>query len=178
MYALEGERFGDYGHGECAKFLSQRGHDRRGSGSGTAAQTGRYKDHVGLAEQFNEALCVFQSSLAADLRIGAGSATAGELAADLQLDLSSRDAQRLFIGIDGGELHALDAGLDHAVDGVATAAADADDFDPRAGPRIVLEVVKQAFAFFGLAASLVQAGLVFIRFWDEVFDHALRPPGF
>ena len=39
------------------------------------------------------------------------------------------DEEHLFIGVDGDELDAFEFGVYHAVDGVATAAADADDFD-------------------------------------------------
>src|SRR5438874_2572011 len=54
----------------------------------------------------------------------------------------SADLRRLSVGIDGDELHALDAGFDHAVDGVAAAAADADDLDlsEAAGGRFVRRV--------------------------------------
>ena len=38
-------------------------------------------------------------------------------------------AQRLSIGVGGAKFHMAQAGLDHAVDGVAAASADADDAD-------------------------------------------------
>ena len=41
--------------------------------------------------------------------------------------------QRLGVGVDRDELDPVDAGLDHAVDGVAAGAADADDLDPGKG---------------------------------------------
>ena len=47
-------------------------------------------------------------------------------------------AQVLRVGIGGDELHAPQARLDHAVDGVAPGAAHADDLDDRAG---VLEIL-------------------------------------
>ena len=37
--------------------------------------------------------------------------------------------ERLHVGIGGDELDALEVRLDHAVDGIAAAAAHADDFD-------------------------------------------------
>src|SRR5699024_1545978 len=39
--------------------------------------------------------------------------------------------QMLGIGVGADELHTLDAGLDHVVDGIRTATADADDLDHR-----------------------------------------------
>ena len=42
-------------------------------------------------------------------------------------------AQRLQVGVGDDELDAVEAGLHHAVDGVAAAAADADHLDARAG---------------------------------------------
>ena len=43
-----------------------------------------------------------------------------------------RELERLQIRVCGDELDALDLGADHAVDGVASAAAHADHFDLRA----------------------------------------------
>ena len=50
------------------------------------------------------------------------------LLADLDLDVGLGAGQRLGVGVDRDELHALEVLLDHAVDGVAAAAADADTF--------------------------------------------------
>ena len=58
-----------------------------------------------------------------------------------------RQLQRLAVGVGGDELHALHAGGDHAIDGVAAAAAHADDFDLRAARNFV--VILNA-DFFGL----------------------------
>ncbi len=68
-------------------------------------------------------------SLASDFRIATGTETTGEIPTDVQLDVGIRHEQGLGIGIDGDELNTLQAGVDHAVDRVATPAADADDFD-------------------------------------------------
>ena len=56
---------------------------------------------------------------------------AGELAADVELDVGIAHQQRLRIGIDGDELDALESDLDHPVDGIDAAAADTDDLDDR-----------------------------------------------
>ena len=58
-----------------------------------------------------------------------GAEAAGELAAHVELDVGVAHEQRLRVGVDGDELDALEADLDHAVDGVDATAADADDLD-------------------------------------------------
>ncbi len=45
--------------------------------------------------------------------------------------------QRLSIGVDGDEFHALQAFVDHPVDGIAAAAAHAHDFDAGKGFELV-----------------------------------------
>ncbi len=46
--------------------------------------------------------------------------------------------QRLLVGVGDDELDVAESGLHHAVDGVAAAAADADDLDAGAGADQVL----------------------------------------
>jgi hypothetical protein len=71
----------------------------------------------------------WSSAAFADLGVGAGAEPAGELAADVELDVGVAHQQSLGVGVDRDELDALEADLDHPVDGVDTAAADADDLD-------------------------------------------------
>ncbi len=66
-----------------------------------------------------------------------GAEATGELAADVELHVGVAHQQRLRVGVDGDELDALQPGVDHAVDGVDAAAADADDLDDR---QVVLRV--------------------------------------
>ena len=63
--------------------------------------------------------------LAAELGVGARAEAAGGRAADVHLGPGAGVLERLEVGVDGDELDALDAGLDHAVDGVDAGAADA-----------------------------------------------------
>ena len=63
------------------------------------------------------------------VRVGAGTEPAGELATDVELDVGVAHQQRLGVGVDGDELDTAQTGFDHPVDGVDTAAADADDLD-------------------------------------------------
>jgi len=66
-------------------------------------------------------------------------------AGDVELQLGVAHEERLGVGVDADELDALQTGVDHAVDGVDAAAADADDLDHR---EVVLRVgghVRGAF---------------------------------
>ena len=74
-------------------------------------------------------LAVLLGGLAADLGVGAGAEPTRELAAEVELHVGVAHEQRLRVGVDRDELDALQAGVDHAVDGVAAAPADADDLD-------------------------------------------------
>jgi hypothetical protein len=62
---------------------------------------------------------------------GPGAEAPGQLAADVELDVGVAHQQGLRVGVDRDELDALEADLDHPVDGVDAAAADADDLDDR-----------------------------------------------
>ena len=61
--------------------------------------------------------------------------------------------QRLQVGVGDDELDAVEAGLHHAVDGVAAAAADADHLDARAGVRLFVEAQPQALGLARRRAS-------------------------
>ena len=65
----------------------------------------------------------------ADLRIGAGAEPAGGLPADVELHFRVGHQQGLGVGVDGDELDAPEACLDHPVHRVHAASADADDLD-------------------------------------------------
>ena len=129
--ALEGERSGDDTDGERAELAGDARHDRSAPGAGAAALAGGDEDHVGPLEDLLDLLRVVLGGLAADLGVGAGAEAAGELAADVELDVGVAHEQRLGVGVDGDELDALEPDLDHPVDGVDAAAADADDLDDR-----------------------------------------------
>src|SRR5262249_28713121 len=82
-------------------------------------------------EQLLDLLLVLLGGLAADVRVGARPQAAGQLQADVQLDVGVAHEQRLGIGVDRDELDALEPDLDHPVDRVDPAAANADDLDDR-----------------------------------------------
>ena len=129
--ALEGERAGDDADGQRAERAGDAGDDGRAAGAGAAALARGDEDHVGALEDLLDLLRVVLGGLAADLGVGAGAEPAGELAADVELDVGVAHQQRLRVGVDRDELDALEPDLDHAVDGVDAAAADADDLDDR-----------------------------------------------
>jgi hypothetical protein len=69
--------------------------------------------------------------LATLVGIRASAQTTGEIAANVQLDVSIAHQQRLRVSVHGNELDAPKSGLDHPVDCVDAAAADAHDLDNR-----------------------------------------------
>ena len=103
----------------------------RAAGAGAAALAGGDEHHVGALEDLLDLLAVLLGGLAADLGVAAGAEAAGQLAADVELHVGVAHQQRLGVGVDGDELDALQPGVDHPVDGVDAAAADADDLDDR-----------------------------------------------
>ena len=132
LRALELERAGDDADGERADLLlGDLGDDGRGAGAGAAALAGGHEDHVGALQRLLDLVAALVGRAVADLGVGAGAEAARELAADLQLDVGVAHLERLRVGVDRDELDALQAGVDHAVDGVGAAAADADDLDDR-----------------------------------------------
>jgi hypothetical protein len=88
-----------------------------------------HEHHVGALDDFFDLFGVVLGRLAADIRVGAGAEAPGQFAADVELHIGVAHQQRLGVGVDRDELHALESDLDHAVDRVDTAAADPDDFD-------------------------------------------------
>ena len=77
--------------------------------------------------------------LAADLGIAAGAEAAGQLAADVQLDVRIAHQQGLGVGVDRDELDALEPGVDHPVHRIDATAPDADHLDDR---EIILRIAE------------------------------------
>src|SRR5674536_44958 len=105
--------------------------DSHGSaaGAGAAALTRGDEYHVGTLEDFFDLLAVLLGRLPADLGVGAGAQSSGQLTANIELDVGVAHQQRLGIGVDGDELDALEADFDHSVDGINASPADADHLD-------------------------------------------------
>ena len=149
--ALEGERPGDDTDGQRAEGARDAGDDRGTAGAGAAALAGGDEDHVGALEDLLDLLAVVFRRLAPDFGVGTGAEAAGQLATDVELDVGVAHQQRLGVGVDGDELDALETDLDHSVDGVDTAAADADDLDDR---QVVLRCCHEEGPF-RLSAAIV-----------------------
>ena len=120
----------------------------RGAGAGAAAEAGGDEHHVGAFERFDDLVGIFERGLASDFGIGAGAQAVGELHAELDLHGRARHAQRLQVGVGDDEFDAFHAGVDHAVDGVAAAAAYADDFDLGVVAGVFVEADANVGFFF------------------------------
>jgi hypothetical protein len=97
--------------------------------TGAAAFTCGDENHVGTLEHLFDLVGVVIGRLTPDPGVGAGTEATGELATDVELHVSVAHQQRLRVGVDRDELDALEADLDHPVDGVDAAAPDSDDLD-------------------------------------------------
>src|SRR5688500_6444576 len=113
-------------------------HDGRGAGPGSTAHASSDEDHVRAGDGVGEVILAFLGGALADVGITAGAEPARPGIANAQRAAGLRLLQRLRVGVDGDELDTADAGFDHAVDGVATATADADD--AHLGEALVLGV--------------------------------------
>ena len=129
--ALEAERLRDDTDGERADRLGDARDDRGATGAGAAALARGDEDHVGAGQRLFDLFGVVLGGATADLGVGAGAEAAGELATDVELHVGVAHQQRLGVGVDRDELDSAQAELDHPVDGVDAAAADADDLDHR-----------------------------------------------
>ena len=127
--ALEGERAGHHADGQRAERAGDPGHDGRAAGAGAATLAGGHEDHVGALDDLFDLVGVVLGGLRADVGVGAGAEAAGELAADVELDVGVAHQQRLGVGVDRDELDALESDLDHPVDGVDATTTDAHDLD-------------------------------------------------
>ena len=131
LLAFERKRLGDDRDRQRAGLARELRDHRRGAGAGAAAHAGGQKDEIGAVEDHREIFARRFGRLASERRVRAGAQTARLAAADVHAVLGQRAAQRLNVGVDREEIHAGQTGRDHPIDGVAAAAADADDLDRR-----------------------------------------------
>ena len=130
LRALEGEGARDDADGERADLvLGDLGDHGRGAGAGAAALAGRDEDHVGALERLLDVVARLGGRTLTDVGVGAGAEALRQVVADVQLDVGVAHRERLGVGVRGDELDPAQARVDHAVDRVRAAAADADDFD-------------------------------------------------
>ncbi len=94
---------------------------------------------------------ILSASSSAALRpisgLAAGSESVGQLDAELNLNRSARKLERLHVGVRNQELHALQGCVNHAVDGIAAAAADADHLDLCVVAWIFVELDSNVLVF-------------------------------
>ena len=129
--AFEGERASHHAHRERTLGARNARDHRRATGSRATAFACGDKHHVRAAQRLGDLVLMVFSGLAPHFRIGTSSETTGQLTPDVELDVSVGHQQRLRVCIDRDELGALEAHLDHSIDGVHSTAADADDLDRR-----------------------------------------------
>ena len=137
--ALERKRLGHDGHGQHAQLTRQVRDDRCRPGAGAAAQPGRDKHHISPVQRGDDLPGVLECRLPADVRVCACTEPLRELGADLQAQGRSIVAQRLCVRVGHDILDAAEPGAHHPVHGVAPAAPDTDDLDPRADVIGVLD---------------------------------------
>ena len=153
--AFELERLGDHGHGKDAHFAGNVTHDRSGTRTGTTTHAGSNEDHVGALHGFLEFFDVFFGSLAANLRLHAGTESLGKLLANLDLVIGKAKFKSLSIGIHGVVFHTFDVHTDHAVHSVAAGTADTE--------HLHLGVVEDGFVHFDMGRPVYE------------FTHGLSP---
>ena len=129
--ALEAEGLGDDGDRDGAELSGDLRHDGRAAGAGAAAFAGGHEDQIGAAQCGLELVAADLHGLTADFGIGPAAESVRDLLPDVDLDVGIAHVELLHVGVDGDELDALDAGVDHPVHGVGAGAADADHLDGR-----------------------------------------------
>ena len=127
--ALKGEGLGNHTDGEDTHIVGDAGNNGSRTGAGAAAHTGRDIYHIGTAQHRGDLIFAFLRCLFALHGVAAGTLPAGQLITDVQLVRGIGKTQGLIIGIDRDKFHAAHAGLDHTVDGISAAAADAQYLD-------------------------------------------------
>ena len=130
-HALELEGLGDDADGEDAELARRAGDDRRRARAGAAAHAGGDEDHVRAREMIADLVDHLLGRGAADLGLRAGAEPLGDREAHLDDALGLATGQRLGVGVGDDEFDALEAGLDHVVDGIAARAADPEHGDAR-----------------------------------------------
>jgi hypothetical protein len=126
---FEAERARDDSDGERAELVRDLADDRRSAGACAASLARGDEDHVRALESLLDLVPTLAGGLLADLRVRTRAETATRACADVELQVGLRHEQRLCVRVDGDELTAAKAGLDHPVDGIRAAAADSDNLD-------------------------------------------------
>jgi hypothetical protein len=127
--ALHQERLGHDGDCQNAELLRHLGHDRRGARPGAATHARGDEQHVGTLDDLVDPVAILHRGLAADVGVGTRAETLRNVATDLQCRAHACAVQCLRVRVGTNEIDALDTGVDHVRNCVATAAAHADYLD-------------------------------------------------
>ena len=129
LATLEAERPRDDADRERPEVAGDLGDDGRAAGAGAAALAGGDEHHVGALQDLLDLVGVLVGGALADDGVRAGAEPAGGLTSDVELHLGVGHQEGLRVGVDGDELDAPEACLDHPVHRVDAAPADADHLD-------------------------------------------------
>ncbi len=156
---LERERAGDDADGQRTCLAGDLGDHGSSARTGATTFAGGDEHHVGATHHLFDLVVVRLGGRPTHLGVAAGTEASREIATDVELDVGVAHQQRLSVGVDGDELHALQPGVDHAVHGVDATATDADDLDDG---KIVLrgadhQQILHWFEFIGSIRSIAPA---------------------
>ena len=157
---LKTERPGHDTYRQRILSLGDVGNHRSCPGAGAATLTRGDEHHVCACQRVLELAPMVLGSLTADIGISAGAEAAGDIAADIELDVGVGHEQRLRVGVHCDELDATYAAFDHAVEGVHASAADTNDLDHgKVGVRGVVHFVHICIASGGAPTGAPRARL-------------------
>ena len=123
------ERTGHDGDGEDSQIAGNFRHDGSRTRSRSTAHAGGDEHHVGTLETLGNLFVALLHRGATDLGVRTRAKSARRSRSDLDLHLGQVRLEHLQIRVDGNELDTGQARLDHAIDGIAARATDADDLD-------------------------------------------------
>lgn len=98
---------------------------------GTAAHAGGNKDHIGAFKFFFYFFLGFFGGQLTDFRTGSGAETLCGFKAELDFAAGRGMSESLRVGIGNDKVNAFQILRNHIIDGIAAAAADTDDGNPR-----------------------------------------------
>ena len=127
--ALEAERPRHDADGQRLELARELGDDRRTAGAGAAALARGDEDHVGALQRLLQLVAALHPGGMPDGRVGAGAEAARRLRADVDLHVGVAHQSACASVLTATNSTPVRPGVDHAVDGVRAAAADADDLD-------------------------------------------------
>ena len=125
--AFKPEGLGDDADGEASAFARGFGDDGRGAGACAAAHSRGDEDHVGVFQERTDVVERLFGGGASDFGIKSGAEAACGFRAEGDAVFGLHGLERLAVGVAGEEFNIRQRVLHHRVDGVAAAAADADD---------------------------------------------------